>query len=172
MNERYITWNEHPLNVAMKTNNRVEVENHIQFYLEQLYRSGFITNEEIQIIQLMPYTNKVTIDLLRKSEIALHKLLFKCQEQDFFPMILQAIIKFAHEIYKEGYMRRKIYHLILDTACYRQKEVIKGYAYKGCISGNLIRCFHLERLYQSHPALVNALEYTRLDQSMFKKEKK
>lgn len=171
MNNEYFTWNEHPLNVALKNHNQTEIKKYVDFYLEQFQRSGFLTKEEFQTMQLIPYTDRVTKDLLKKTEIESYKLIFKCREHDFYPMVLRALIESSHEIYMDGRMRMKIYQLIMHSACYRQRDVIKGYAYKGCISGKLIRCFRLEHLYQTHPHLINALEYTRFDRSMFKEEK-
>lgn len=171
MNSEYFTWSEHPLNAALKNHNQAEIKKYIEFYLEQFQRSGFLTKEEIQIMRLIPYTDIVTTELLRKTKIGTHKLLFKCQETDFYPMILRTLIKYSREIYMDGCMRRKIYQLIMHVACYHQRDVINGYAYKGCVSGKLIRCFHLERLYQTHPHLIDALNHTRFDRSMFKEEK-
>lgn len=167
----YFTWNEHPLNVALKNHNQIEIKKYVNFYLEQFQRSGFLTKEEFQTMQLIPYTDRVTKELLKKTEIESHKLIFRCKEKDFYPMVLRTLIKSSHEMYRDGCMRRKIYQLIMHVACYPQQDVIKGYAYKGCISGKLIRCFHLEHLYQTHPHLTNALEHTRFDRSMFKEGK-
>lgn len=171
MNNKYLTWNEHPLNAALKNHNQTEIKKYTDFYLEQFQRSGFLTKEEIQTLQLIPYTDIVTTELLKKTEIELHKLIFRCQEKDFRPMILRTLIEYSRETYRDGCMRRVIYRLIMDAACHRQQDVIKGYAYKGCISGKLIHCFHLDHLYHRHPYLINALKYTRLDRSMFKEGK-
>ena len=171
MNEEYLSWNEHPLSIALKTNNRLDAKKYVHFYMEQFQRSGFISMEENQILHLIPYTDKVTTDLLMKTQIEAYKLLFECQDKDFYPIILRVIIRLFHNEYKDGHMRRKIYRLIMNTADSHQHDVIKGYAYKGCVSGKLIRCFHIEHLYQTHPNLIYALENTRFDRSMFKDEK-
>lgn len=159
-------WTQHPLNI---TTDKSELHQLMLHYLQHLAVNKYITLAEMADIELLPYRGVVGVSTFEKMQFPNYALIFECEEETFYPLILRKLYHYYRRMYENGYQRRKILNYILEEAPSSEAENIKQCAYGGYSASKLIEMYHLHMVYRNHPKQINQIWWCVFGKDMRRK---